>query len=197
MKRQKAIFCFKHWQDKFKKIKSKEVLLFLILISSVILVIVFSGFYFKYLVDNEMLEMKKDLERIIWQLERKTEPPEKIEQAHPETLHRLRETGVERYFLSDVKLIGFYYTPVIHACLFEEGRPIHPFYIYETWSMVDYPEPSPEIALVRYLLLPEDNSDFQPERNCYIKKIKTEQDWRELEEKYGFSRDQFSTRPQN
>lgn len=198
MKRKRKISRFKKWEDKFKKIKlNKDRLTLLALIMGGILVVSFLGFYFKSLIEKERLEMKKDLEKIIWQLEKEVDsaPLERIEEASPETLHRLRESGIERYFLSEVELIGVHYTPILHACLYEKEKPIYFSYVYETWSLVDYPESKPEIALIRYLLLPEDNSDFQPNKTCYIKEIKSEKDWQELKEKYNFSRDQFSPMP--
>lgn len=187
--------CFKEWENKLKKIKlKKDRMAFLILVIAGILAISFSIFYFKSLVDKERLETKRKLEEILRQMESGAipAPPEEIEQVSPETLYRLREVGVERYFLSEVKLIGVYYTPMVHTCLFEKEKPIYPLYIYETQSLAIYPEkPPPEIALIRYLLLPEDNPDFQPDKACYIKEIKTDEDWQEVEEEYGFSRRQF------
>ncbi len=110
----------------------------------------------------------------------------------PEILFRLRKSGIERYFLSEVELINLHYTAKIHTCLYERGRPIYPPYVYDTWALVNYPEePFPQIILIRYLLLPEDNPDFRPDKNCFIKEIKTEKDWQELKEKYGFFKEQF------
>jgi hypothetical protein len=190
----------KRWEAKFKKIKSKkDRLIFSALIMGGILAMIFLVFYFKSLIEKERSEVVKEFEKIF--LEGRTEDkPILLESPEPtslETLFRLREAGIERYFLTGVELIGDYYTPTIHTCLFEEGKPIYPLYIYETWSEANYPELKPEISLIRYLLLPEDNLNFQPDKNCFIKEIKTEQDWQELKEKYDFSRSQFQTRPQN
>lgn len=191
MKREKRPLCFKERGDKFKKIKLKKDRLILpVLVMGGILTISLLGFYFKFLIEKERLEVRKDLERIL--LEVGPILPEKTEPTSPETLFELKETGIVRYFLSEIELIGGYYTPTVHLCLFERGRPIYPLYVYETWSLLTYPEkPPPRIALIRYLLLPRDNSDFQPDKTCFIKEIKTEKDWQELGEKYGFSRDQF------
>jgi len=191
MKRRRKISLFKKWKDKFQKIKLKQDrLAFLALIMGGILAMSFLVFYFRSLIEKERLWIRKELEGILLQ---ETGPisAERSEPTSQETLFSLRETGVERYFLSEVELIDARYTPIVHTCLFAEEEPIYPLYVYETWSMLDYPELKPEIALMRYLLLPEDDPDFQPDKNCFIKEIKTEKDWQELEEKYGFSKSRF------
>ena len=167
----------------------KEKLILLILIVAGILAISFLGFYFKSIIEKEKKEVRKELERIL--LEGRPISSERAEPTSPETLFRLRDEGIERYFLSRVELINNRYTPIISTCLYEKGVPLYPSYIYETSSLLDYPDFLPEIALVRYLLLTEDNTDFQPDKNCFIKEIKTEQDWREVEEKYNFFRNRF------
>ena len=71
-------------------------------------------------------------------------------------------------------------------------KPIYPSYIYDTWSALTYPDHHcPQIALVRYLLLPQDNVNFQPNKAYYIKEIKEEQDWQLIKESYGFNKEQF------
>jgi len=120
-----------------------------------------------------------------------TESPEISDMAHLEQLQRLQKERVERYFLSEVDGVSSSFSLRVHDCLFAGGRTIYPLYIYGTWSYLAYPDAIPEIALVRYLLLPEDNPNFQPDKNCFIKEIKTEQDWQEVEEKYNFSRRRF------
>ena len=184
---------FKRLESKLKE-ANKERLATLALFTAGILAMLFLGFYFKHVFEEERLALRKELGRSF--LEDELAVAERPEPTSQETLFRLRETGVERYFLSEVKLIDGSFAPTIYACLFrEQGDPIHPRYVYETWSVVRYPEQPPaQIALMRYILLPEDNTDFQPDSSCYIKEIKTEEDWRELEEKYGFSRRQFQTR---
>ena len=184
---------FKQLEIKLKKI-NKERLATLVLFAAGILVMLFLGFYFKHVFEEEKSALRKELDEAL--LGNESSVAERLEPTSLETTLRLREAGVERYFLSEVKLIDSRFTPTIHACLFrEQGDPIYPRYVYETWSAVRYPEQPPaQIALMRYLLLPEDNTDFQPDGSCYIKEIETEQDWQELEEKYGFSRRQFQTR---
>jgi len=191
MRRERKTFCFKEWESKIKKIKpKKDISFFAFFVILIILIMIFGGLYFKFMFEQERLALRKELGII---LEEDPAVKERREPTSAETLFRLRETGVERYFLSEVQLIDGRFTPAIHACLFgEEGDPLYPRYVYETWSAVRYPEQPPtQIALMRYLLLPEDNLDFQPDTACYIKEIKTEADWREVEEKYGFSRRQF------
>lgn len=197
MEKQKILFLGK-WKNSFKRFEfKKNNLFFLSLTVFLIALVLFLGFYFKGLIEKEknaIAEIKKDLTKIIWQLEEEKQInlPE-TERVHPETMQKLKETGIERYFLSEVELINFHYTPTIHLCLFSVGMPIYPLYLYESWSQAVYPnEPPYQIALVKYLLLPEDNFDFQPEKDCFIKEIKTEKDWQEVKEKYGFSREQFS-----
>lgn len=170
----------------------RDRLILSVLVAGGILAVSISGFYFKSLIEKERLEAKKELERILLEARSTSTLPEKNEPTSPETLFELKETGIERYFLSEVELVDVYYVPTVHLCLFERGKPIYPLYVYETWSLLIYPEkPPPQIALVRYLLLPRDNPDFQPNKTCFIKEIKNEKDWQELREKYGFSRDQF------
>ena len=161
----------------------------LIFTAGIVLAVVFSGFYFKNLIEKERLEMQKELGRAGQLIS--TKRPEISDMAHLEKLQRLQKERVERYFLSEVDWTGSSFGLRMHDCLYSGNRPIYPFYIYETWSYLAYPDAIPEIALVRYLLLPEDNTDFQPDKNCFIKEIKTEQDWREVEEKYNFSRNRF------
>lgn len=199
MKLKKITPYFKRWRYKLKKIKkNKSRLIVFALVVAGILTICFLGFYFKALIEKEGLEAKKELERTLQQLGRRAEPqpPGEVEEVSPETIFKLRKSGIERYFLSKVELTGNYYIPLIHACLFKDGQPLYPLYLYGAWSLLYYPEePFPQVALVRYLLLPEDNPNFRPDKACFIKEIKTEKDWQELKEKYGFLKDQFSTTP--
>lgn len=182
----------KKWKSIFKKLKTKKINFFvLILGASVFLAVVLSGFYFRGLIYKERLKMEKDLEEVIYSLQRGAEFVP-VEETSPETLLRLKKAGIERYFLSEVELIGAYYVSKIHRCLYEEGRPIYPRYVYETWSSINYPkDPPPQIVLIRYLLLPEDNSGFQPDKSCFIMEIESEEDWQEAEKKYGFSKSRF------
>jgi len=170
----------------------KDRLIFSVLAIGGISAVILSGFYFKSLIEKERLEARKELEKILLEIGPALPESGKNESTSPETLFELKETGIERFFLSEVELVDVYYVPTIHLCLFDKGRPIYPLYVYESWSLLNYPEkPPPQIALVRYLLLPRDNPAFQPDKACFIKEIKTEKDWQELGEKYGFSRDQF------
>jgi hypothetical protein len=167
-----------------KNKKERNILFLFILIVTLVIIILF--FYFNNLIKKERLEAKKDFERII--LESGGIPDNLLdnkEQTSQETLNRLREDRIARYFLSEVELINNLYTPIIHICLHETGVPIYSSYIYETWSLLDYPKDKPEIALIRYLLLPEDNDNFKPNESCYIKEIESENDWKEIE-KYNF-----------
>jgi hypothetical protein len=106
---------------------------------------------------------------------------------------RIKEEGVNRFFLSEVVIIDDLYTPKIHACLSDQnGMPLYSPYIYDFWSLLTYPEQmSPKIVLVRYRLLPEDNSSFQPNKSCYIKEIINEDDWMDVEKKYNFRKELF------
>ena len=162
----------------------KNKLVFLFLIISWVLTIIILIFYFKHLIEKERIEMISLIEKEqgvevlpdfddVWQMRQ-----EESDNSNGK---------ISRYFLSEVKLIDGYYTPIVHSCLFDEqGKAMHPSYIYDTWSISIYPEKEPEIALIKYLLLPEDNDDFQLDESCYIKEIKTERDWQEIEKKYGF-----------
>ena len=194
MNRKKRTPFFKEWGDKTKKIDlNKDKLVFLVLIAGGIIIIILSGFYFKALIRQELLIVRKEIEESLSKEGSGSglTSTKKSERTSPETILKLREAGIERYFLSEVQLIDGRFTPTVHTCLFKDDELIYPPYIYETNAMVIYPEIKPEIILVRYLLLPEDNTDFQPDGSCYIKEIETDQDWQELEEKYGFSRRQF------
>lgn len=111
----------------------------------------------------------------------------------PEDSMRIKEEGIDRFFLSKVVIIDNRYIPMVHACLFDKDqKPLFPLYIYDFWSSLDYPNQPPyKVILVRYRVFPEDNYFFQPDKECYIKEIETEEDWREMEEKYDFYRELF------
>lgn len=159
---------------------------FLILLSIQIFFFLFSFLYFKNLFLKEKTEILREIKKSL--LEKQI--PEKA--TFPETISALKDVGIERYFLSEITLINGYYTPKIHLCLFKEEKPIYPSYIYDTWSVLTYPDHHyPQIALVRYLLLPQDNVNFQPNKACYIKEIKEEKDWQLIKENYGFNKEQF------
>jgi hypothetical protein len=174
--------------------KNNFVILVILILLAGIVFVIFSNFYFKNLLKEERQEIKKEMERIVQGLKNQESAPisSKTESMSPEILARLKKTAIERYFLSEVELIDGIYTSTIFLCLFELGKPIYPSYIYGTKSMSYYPNTiAPEIALVRYLLLPEDNSDFQPDKGCFIKEIKIDKDWQEVKQKYNFSKDLF------
>jgi hypothetical protein len=118
-----------------------------------------------------------------------SESLENRELVKPETFLKLKESGISRYFLSGVKLIDNSYIPMIHACLHREN---YPSYIYHTWSSINYPEYTPEIALIKYRLLPEDNDNFKPNSSCYLREIITENDLRNVEQVYGFYENLFN-----
>ncbi len=177
---------------KFKKDFKINKIFVSILIVVIILAVVISFIYFKKSIERERLEIKREMEEIIWDSRQTPENLiEKEDEITPQTLQRLEQSGIDRYFLSEIKLINNRYTFVISTCLTDKGNPIYPNYVYETWSMLDYPESEPEIGLIKYKLLPEDNDSFQPNEACYIKEIKTESDWQEVEEKYGFRQNLF------
>ena len=143
--------------------------------------------YFQHSLRQERFIMTKAIENMQQQ-----SGVESASSVSPLTLQELKKSGIERYFLSKVDLVGNYYTPLVHLCLFDNGKPIYSQYVYETWALVNYPNTGiPKISLVRYLLLPQDNSNFQPDEKCFIKEIKTEQDWKDIQTKYGFTKNQF------
>ena len=110
----------------------------------------------------------------------------------PATLAQLKQTGVARYFLSEINLIASRYSPRVHRCLYNNNNPRFSQYVYETWAMLTYPKESPlQVALVRYLLLPEDNNAFIIDNDCYIKEINTREDWQYVNSKYGFQKEGF------
>lgn len=110
----------------------------------------------------------------------------------PAILAQLKQTGIARYFLSEINLIASRYSSRVHRCLYNGNNPRFPQYIYETWAMLTYPKESPlQIALVRYLLLPEDNNIFTIDSDCYIKEISTREDWQYVNNKYGFQKENF------
>ena len=152
-----------------------------------LLIIVSLILYFQHYLKQERFIMTKAIENM------QQQPTiESIPLVSPLTLQKLKKMGIERYFLSRVDLVNNYFTPLIHLCLFDNGKPIYSQYVYETWSLVNYPDTGiPKISLVRYLLLPDDNPSFQPNKECFIKEIITEQDWQDIKIKYGFTKDQF------
>jgi len=96
----------------------------------------------------------------------------------------VEETNTEKYFLSKVELIGNSYTPILIECFFDDKDKE----LYQQWSAIYYPSYPPyEVALVRV--------EFQREvfldKTCFIKEVKTEGDWHEVKEKYGFSKERF------
>jgi len=152
-----------------------------------LLIIVSLILYFQHYLKQERFIMTKAIENM------QQQPTiESIPLVSPLTLQKLKKMGIERYFLSRVDLVNNYFTPLIHLCLFNTGNPIYSQYVYETWALVNYPDTGiPKISLVRYLLLPDDNPSFQPNKECFIKEIITEQDWQDIKIKYGFTKDQF------
>jgi len=91
------------------------------------------------------------------------------------------DTG--RYFLSEVELTENMYTPTITRCFFDEQGEV-----YRQWSAVYHPSDPPyRVVLVRVELL--ENTSLN--ETCFIKEIATEEDWEEVEARYGFSREKF------
>ena len=171
----------------FQKILKKNLYFLIIVLGLNLLMALIIILYFHFVLNQEHFVIKKVLESINQQ-----PAGEELPLVSPVVIEKLKNNGIERYFLSKVELIGNYYTPLVHLCLFKDGMPIYPQYVYETWALINYPSNQvPKIALVRYKLLPEDNANFNLDKNCFIKEIKTSQDWQEVEEKYGFSRLKF------
>ena len=171
----------------FKKILKKNSHFLIIVLGLNVLIALVIILYFHFALNREHFIIKKALENINQQ-----SSGENIALVSPLIIEKLQKSGIERYFLSKVELIGNYYTPVVHLCLFKDGKPIYPQYVYETWALRNYPSKQiPEVALVRYKLLPQDNVNFNLDKDCFIKEVKTDKDWQEVEEKYGFSLSKF------
>lgn len=179
-------------ENQGKTSKNFKFLIFILLAGQCLIVLAVAclGFYFHYLMTRQSVIINKELDQFLWQF--KQGGPVAAEVVPPSVRAKLKESGIDRYFLAKIDLINGYYTPTVHLCLFENGDPVYSQYLYETWAIVTHPKDlTPVISLVKYQLLPEDNDDFQLDKNCFIKEIKTENDWRELKDKYGFSKDQF------
>lgn len=194
---------------KFKKSKNKKIFFqskfvwALIIVIGIGLIIYFLNLYFFSLLKTERESIRQELERAMQNERRFTQsrinnpiasPQEEIENISDreptpiETMSRVKKLGIPRFFLSRMQDTNI----IVHQCLFDQGRPIYPLYIYATWSTLLYPDTPPaNIALVRYLILPEDNANFKPNPDCFIKEIKTEADWRAVGERYNFYKIQF------
>jgi hypothetical protein len=110
----------------------------------------------------------------------------------PELVSEIQKNGISRYFLTETERINNHYVPRVYLCLFNNGEPIYPRYVYENWALLNYPNDlNPEIQLIKLILLPQDNNNFQLNKDCFLKEIKTAKDWQEVEEKYGFSLNKF------
>ena len=96
-----------------------------------------------------------------------------------------KQTDTARYFLSQVDLVENRYTPSLIKCLFNnKGREI-----YQQWSGIYYPDnPAYEVSLVRVEFNDKETSLSE---SCFIKEIKTMEDWQEVETKYNFSKKKF------
>jgi hypothetical protein len=185
---------------KLKNIKKQEnkFIALLILIVVVFLFVVLFGIYLGGLVKKERGISQDKSKDAVLQLENEKEMETSNDEeilndkfVSSEVLNQPKELRIGRYFLTDIKLIDNYYYAMIDTCLREDKTSNYPDYIWGTWSQLDYPDFNPEVALVRYLLFPEDNDDFKPNKACYIKEIKTDKDWQEVKEKYNFSKDRF------
>lgn len=179
--------------QKSPKIQFTKLQLITLLIG-VFLIIIIIGIYFKYLISKEIKIIQNKMDYSLTQSNGKgTTQIIDNSATSPVILAKLKESGIERYFLSNVELMNNHYVPVIYLCLFKEGKPIYPLYVYETWALVNYPDDlSPKVALIKYRLLPEDNANFNLDKNCFIREIRTDNDWQEMEEKYSFSKKQFN-----
>jgi len=110
----------------------------------------------------------------------------------PELVSEIQKNGISRYFLTETERINNHYVPRVYLCLFNNGEPIYPRYVYENWALLNYPNDlNPKIQLIKLILLPQDNNNFQLNKDCFLKEIKTAKDWQEVEEKYGFSLNKF------
>lgn len=200
-------------KGKIKKIKifaSPLFWAFFVFLLAIVLILI-ANVYFKNLIERERTVAISDFLKERLSEERAREIIEEIETTGDMIRRAEREEGeviapvspsqpkdlrIERFFLSEVRLVGEYYLSTIYTCL-RENEAAYPSYIWTSWSRLDYPDPqhiqgsTPEISLARFLLLPEDNKGFQPDRNCYIKEIITDSDWAEVESKYNFSRSRF------
>jgi len=89
-----------------------------------------------------------------------------------------------RYFLSRVELIENRYIPVLAKCLInKEGKKS-----YKQWSAIYHPSHPPyEVALVRV----EFQKGGSLDKSGFIREIKIEKDWQEVEAKYNFSKGRF------
>ncbi len=167
----------------------------IILVATGLTIITLFALFFAYLFFKSFGEVqeKNKIENMEDKIEKalsKERPKEGIE-PYPLLLNRLKREGVSRYFLSEIELIENVYVVKTHSCLYDENNnPLYPKYFYETWSLLDYPKEDPKIGLIRYSVLPEDNSLFNLDKNCYIEEIKSESQWEAIK-KYNFYKDRF------
>ena len=191
---------------KIKLILPAIILGFLLVLSIIAIFFALSLLNFINQEKRAILDIKEEIPEIVAQITREEISRNTIQDINdatpqariaprivsPETLIQLKKVGIERYFLSEINLIASRYTSKIHTCLYNGNRPRFPQYIYETWSMLSYPQNPPhEIALVRYSLLPVDNNRFIIDDDCYIKEIDTPADWAYVSKKYGFQKENF------
>ncbi|MGB9707515.1 MAG: hypothetical protein ACPL1D_02050 [Microgenomates group bacterium] len=110
----------------------------------------------------------------------------------PDISLKLKDKGVTHFYLSELEKINNHYVPKVYLCLFKNGQPIYPRYVYENWSQLNYPNNiNPKVSLLKFIFLPEDDKDFIIDSKCYLKEIKTDRDWQNVKEKYGFSKELF------
>jgi hypothetical protein len=166
----------------------KNKLVFIAIIVVLVAIIIFLSWWFKRELEDQRLAIEMAFTKIAnIQYQASGSVPERS----VADLERLSQEAIERYFFSEVQLIDNYYIPKINLCLHELGQPIYPLYVYDTFSTLYYPEKPPyQKALVRFLLLPEDNVSFQPDSKCFTKEIKSDGDWEDLA-KYGFLKELF------
>lgn len=89
-----------------------------------------------------------------------------------------------RYFLSKVKLIKHQYIPTFITCLTDAKENE----VYHRWSAIYSPlEPPYEVVLIRIQL----KETVVLNDSCFIKEIKSGEDWQEVKLKYNFSQERF------
>lgn len=171
----------------YKKLSNRIVI---VLITTIILINLLILLGVKYAINREISKLKIEQEKVL--VSNHTNQIFDNNSINPELMQQIKEQGISRYFLTATTKIDNHFVSTLYLCLFNKGEPIYPRYVYENWSLLNYPNDlMPSIQLVKLILLPEDNNKFHPDKNCFLKEIKTESDWQKVEEKYGFSLSKF------
>lgn len=145
-----------------------------IIISSVLIILILLG---GILLINNKPKISDTVKQQLW----KGTPNNSTESINTEPV----STGVNRYFISNVELKEKKYAPALKECLpdKEMGK------LYIDWSAIYYPSIRPyEVSLVRINFV---NKDYELDKKCFIKEIITEEDWKEVENKYRLSKSDF------